>query len=834
MMSFPRKTAAPLRNGSTSTQPAQRLNADWLVSEPPELADAILGELSDAGLCALPYLFEFWALAHQLPPDGNWRTWAVMGGRGAGKTRAGSEWVRSMVEGRGARDPGRARSVALVGETQDQAREVMVFGPSGIIACSPPDRRPVWQATRRRLVWPNGAVAQTFSAHDPEGLRGPQFDAAWCDEIGCAAIDKGANQPNKFLDPKSSESSLPRYSSGERDDLMQMQYLRAMTSYYADAENNPVSEIYGGPMVDPARIHVWAWDARPYPFFPGNTALWSDGDNYRRGHWLNGRTVARSLGGLVTELAAEVGLGDVDVSKLYGLVRGYTVSDPGPIRAALQPLMLAYGFDAVERDGALRFRSRGGLVDGTLKTETLAEVNELDGALELTRAPEAELTGRLRLLFAEADGDFNARAEEAVLPDTESHAISQSELPLVLTRAEARRIAERWLAESRVARDSARFAIPPSQFGLGAGDVVSIETEAGPASFRIDRLERGEAQLVEAVRVDADLHTPAPDLDFAAPAQVFDAPQPVVPVFLDLPLLRGDEVPHAPHIAAYADDWPGSVAVLSSANGETYALDTLLTRPATVGVTENALSAAPAGVLDRSAPLRVRLLRGALSAVERDEMLNGANAAAIGSSGGDWEVFQFAQATLVAPETYELSMRLRGQAGTDGIMPESWPAGSQFVLLNGAAQQIGLAVSDRGLARRYRVGPAQLGYDHPAYVDEEHGFSGVGLRPYRPVHLRARPDGAGGTLLTWMRRTRQDGDSWLSHDVPLGEERELYILRVLRSGTVLREVETGAPAWTYSAAMRAADGGAGPLEFAVAQISAQYGAGPFERITFDD
>ncbi|WP_081508462.1 MULTISPECIES: DNA-packaging protein [Roseovarius] len=132
---------------------------------------------------ALPYLFEFWALPHQLPPSGDWRTWVIMGGRGAGKTRAGAEWVRSEVEGARPMDTGRCKRIALVGETIDQVREVMIFGESGILACSPPDRRPEWQATRKRLIWPNGAVAQAFSAHDPEGLRGPQFDGAWVDEL---------------------------------------------------------------------------------------------------------------------------------------------------------------------------------------------------------------------------------------------------------------------------------------------------------------------------------------------------------------------------------------------------------------------------------------------------------------------------------------------------------------------------------------------------------------------------------------------------------------------------------------------------------------------------
>lgn len=160
-----------------------RLGASWIISAPATAQKTFLTGLSEAESRALPYLFEFWAMPHQLPPEGDWRSWVILGGRGAGKTRAGAEWVRSQVEGARPLDPGRARRVALVGESIDQVRDVMVFGESGILACSPEDRRPVWEATRKRLVWPNGAVATLHSAHNCEGLRGPQFDAAWVDEL---------------------------------------------------------------------------------------------------------------------------------------------------------------------------------------------------------------------------------------------------------------------------------------------------------------------------------------------------------------------------------------------------------------------------------------------------------------------------------------------------------------------------------------------------------------------------------------------------------------------------------------------------------------------------
>ncbi|KQZ00189.1 ATP-binding protein [Pseudolabrys sp. Root1462] len=125
---------------------------------------------------------------HQEPPrvannGGPWTTWLMLGGRGAGKTRLGAEWVRAQAMGAPPYAEQRALNIALVGETAHDAREVMIEGPSGILRHCPRSERPSWTSTRRRLEWPNGAVATTFSAEDPEQLRGPQFDAAWCDEL---------------------------------------------------------------------------------------------------------------------------------------------------------------------------------------------------------------------------------------------------------------------------------------------------------------------------------------------------------------------------------------------------------------------------------------------------------------------------------------------------------------------------------------------------------------------------------------------------------------------------------------------------------------------------
>lgn len=132
--------------------------------------------------------WQLWARDDQLPPHStatgdDWRVWLILGGRGAGKTRAGAEWVRAKALAIPPLGEERAMRIALVGETLGDVRRVMVEGVSGLLAIHRDDERPQLEVSKSQLVWPNGTVAQMFSAEDPDSLRGPQFDAAWCDEL---------------------------------------------------------------------------------------------------------------------------------------------------------------------------------------------------------------------------------------------------------------------------------------------------------------------------------------------------------------------------------------------------------------------------------------------------------------------------------------------------------------------------------------------------------------------------------------------------------------------------------------------------------------------------
>lgn len=177
---------------------------------------AFLDALSDDALAAMPWIWSLWAApGHQLAPAGDWRVWVILGGRGAGKTRAGAEWLRGEVEGATPLAPGRARRVCLLGETIEQVRAVMVEGESGLLACSPPDRRPDFRPSLNRVVWPNGAEAMLASAANPEALRGPQFDCAWSDELAKWRQPRAAWEMLQFClrlgsDPRQIVTTTPR------------------------------------------------------------------------------------------------------------------------------------------------------------------------------------------------------------------------------------------------------------------------------------------------------------------------------------------------------------------------------------------------------------------------------------------------------------------------------------------------------------------------------------------------------------------------------------------------------------------------------------------------
>jgi len=692
----------------------------------------------------------------------------------------------------------------------------------------------VWRAKDMKGWWSNAHYDRPggVEAASPTAWV-PQSKPVWLTELGCAAVDKGTNEPNVFTDAKSSESAVPHFSRGTRDDFIQRRFIEAEMSFW-DANHadhpegvNPVSPVYGGRMVEASRIFFWTWDARPFPVFPERSDIWTDAVNWRFGHWLNGRMGAAPLPALIRAIVQEVGFEDFDADDLHGVVEGFVIDRIMSPRAAIEPLMLAGFFDAAEMEGRIVFRHFTGEPVARLSPAGLAVAEESAApGWRLTRGQETELPLSAKLTYIDGGADYRQAAVEARRLSGGSERVASTALPMVLSQAEAQTVADVWLQKTWVERERAELTLPPSLIALDPGDHVTLDLGAREAIYRLTGVTDAGAREASAVASEQSLFgaSAAPARETVpATAESYGAP---LAVFMDLPLVTGEETPHAPRIAVAADPWAG-VAVYRDA-GAGFELDLVVRTPATIGRTLTAFAAGPTSRWDEANLLTVALSSGTLSSADALAVLSGANRAALETPEGTWEAIQFRDAMLVAPDTYELRGLLRGQAGTEAAMRAPLEEGARFVLLDGAVAELRLAEEERGLARTWTAGPAPLPYDDPAYVSVTRAFEGVGLKPLSPVHCRAKREAKGAIHLTWIRRTRIGGDNWAGLDVPLGEEIEAYEVEIRDGETVKRTIAASVAEAVYGTAEQTADFGSADfsgLDVTVYQLSRAFGRG---------
>ncbi|HEX9906593.1 MAG TPA: glycoside hydrolase/phage tail family protein, partial [Propylenella sp.] len=656
----------------------------------------------------------------------------------------------------------------------------------------------------------------------------PESKPVWFTELGCPAIDKGANQPNVFFDPKSAESFFPYFSSGSRDDFQSRVYLDAYQRFFDPAHpdfvgSNPVSPVYGGRMVDPEHLHLWCWDARPFPHFPGLTEVWSDGENWERGHWLNGRFGAATLAGLLDAVMADHDFADHAIADVHGQIGGYLVNEVLSARATLEPLLRAFRIDAADAGDRVLFRGRRRPDDAALLPETLAERAE-EPATRRRRAQETELPTELVLRFIDAGQDYRLATAASRRLAGESRRVSTIDLSGVLELPEAERLTDALLHAIWAGREGLELGLPKSALAIDAGDLLSLSGGARPERLLVERIEDGEARILQLRRVDPRGPAPLRPPNRRPPRPVTSWGPPEVRI-IDFAPPDGAE-PHAPRLAMFADPWPGAVAVYRATEGGGFHAIARLTRRATIGSLVEPLGSGPPGIFDRGNAIEVELFGGALAGLPDIDVLAGGNAAAVRSASGAWEVLQFANAELVGPRRYRLTRLLRGQCGTEAAMTAD--AAADFVLLDRAIVPLPIKTDQLGLPLRYRFGPAQDDHAAPSFAELTVAAEGVGLRPFAPVHLRAARDAASGDIeLQWIRRTRFGGTGWAQSDVPLNEESEAYRLEVRDGPELLRSVDVGSPAFSYTIGDQAADFGAAAPAFTlrVAQLSATAGAG---------
>ncbi|CAD7027198.1 hypothetical protein REJC140_02472 [Pseudorhizobium endolithicum] len=621
----------------------------------------------------------------------------------------------------------------------------------------------------------------------------PGMKPVWFTELGCPAVDKGANQPNVFVDAKSAESAAPYFSTRSRADALQRRFLEAHHERWQAAPSKGV--------VDPGHVFVWTWDARPYPAFPADLSAWSDGGNWRAGHWLNGRLGATTLADAMAAILQDHGVEDFDVSEVSGDLTGYVQAEVTSARALLQPLLEVFRVDVVEDAGRLRFRSRGAAALPPRIVTVLAD-REDEPLWSETRGHDGDFAAEVVIGSYNPALDYEQASARSRRTRTGSQRVLAHDLPAVLAEETALAAAEAAVRDQWISRRTLSFGLSPADVALQPGDPVRLVEVEG--DFIVERVEEGEIRRVQA-RQHAAQPPAAPVEDGGTPGGGGTASAAFSPVLhlMDLPRFTGGAAESFARAAAFGRPWR-RILLSASTTTEGYALRTGLDRPARIGRLAAALAPGVSGRFDRRSVLECDLFFGGLASASRTAVLAGENRLAVRSANGAWEIIGFCDAAEIGPGRWRLWTLARGLAGTEDAMATGSATAAAVVVLDQAVVPLGLSLEERGRELNWMAEAAASAGGRIGPI----AFAG-GKRaetPLAPVHLRAAR-GADGIRLSWVRRGRINADDWEAAEIPLDEPEEAYRLEILDGSVVKRLIDVTGPSALYAPAEEIADFG---------------------------
>ncbi|GAB5457396.1 MAG: glycoside hydrolase/phage tail family protein [Henriciella sp.] len=573
-------------------------------------------------------------------------------------------------------------------------------------------------------------------------------------EIGYPAIDRGGNSPNLFYDPKSDESAFPPYSSGARDDLFQRRALAAAHDFWGNQSS-----------VDD--ILVWAWDARPWPHFPSRNDVWSDGDNWSYGHWLNGRSGLIELAEVVADLFEGDSAITVNTESLEGFVEGYAFDGVTSLRSSLSPLQAAYGLVCQENVAGLHFLHEG---HGGLKL--MSPDSFLLDSLTATQSLLDKLPGRLIMTYIDGGGDYQPTVTEARSQLGDRNYSIQINMPLVLARRHAEEIASALLKQSEVSMNL-EVATGPAALDLEPGDRIDV---GDGVSWQIGDISdyglRRDFQLRPEKNVSG-LSRSVRTLDPTSSVTVPAIPELVI---IDGPPLTVPGTP-APWLAVSGDPWAASARIYAGPDDTALTERAIASTPSSIGQLLSPMSAGPLGRWDEASFLDVELVGGDLSSLSEIAVLSGANRLLIETVSG-WELLSFREAELIGADQWRLSGLLRGLNGSESSEAVT---GAVVVLVDENLVQAKFFESEVGLSLKWSVNED---------TSREFVYSNTSGLPWSVGHLQASEE-AGGWNVSWVRRGADISDSWA---LPETDNTGIFMCHVLLAGELITTTEVSEPA----------------------------------------
>lgn len=681
-----------------------------------------------------------------------------------------------------------------------------------------------------RWLWENNLYEKTAGVQDPVPVKYGMTVPIVFAEYGCPSLDRGTNEPNVFFDGVSSESALPKYSTGAYDPLIQQRYFSAWLAW---RNKQPVG------MLAPRDMWAWNADARPVKWWRRMPGVWADNTIVLPSHNLNGKMALPSVASIVRKECLRAGLveSDIDLTLLYGpdaFVPGLQISSEYSAREIISQLRRVAAFDVGHMGGKLRFVMRRHLARTAVSVPWSDVLLSDSGAemLEERREPSSSIASQAVLVFADRDKDYSnteARAYRYGGPSRTQDRIDSMATSLVLEAEQAKRAVDVMLHEQDTARTRlSRLMLPPSYL-----------TKVGPGSairmYGVDGEDLGLYLVVKndadvAIDIEAERIEPRTYIGFGATIAGFGFRASVLPGgstqslfpgpgtldLLALPAVTVEDPSIGSPRVAYRANGAPAVVLTRSIQGAPSVVQTVAQQDLFGEVMQTFVGPRAPFSWDDVTELYVQMYDDkTLTSYEKDFVLTESeNALAIQHDDRHWEVIQFAEAQPLGGSTYRLRGLVHGALGTDWLTRRGTAvtAGNRVVKLSRALMTtpIELPYTVTSALQSYRYGlPNRDFSDDSAFKDlGPVSFEPIGLMPYPPALQPLTRLPGGDISIKWARRSRWDANYW---DVDVADQELVAFdlqIETLDGSTVLRSINglTGND-WVYSAADQIADFG---------------------------
>lgn len=624
----------------------------------------------------------------------------------------------------------------------------------------------------------------------------PQLKPIVLTEFGIPAVNLGANQPNVFPDPKSSESAYPFGSNTQRDDLIQRNAINALLTFWQGeiGANNPISPYTNQPMLNPEDIYIWCFDARPYPYFPNLDDVWGDGANWQTGHWLNGRIGGGDLASIIKMMLEDYGIDEIGSLALYGDVKGYVIDRPMNFRAAIQPLSQAFRFDVQERAGLFIFSHSQNRDIIQISKDHLIDIESEDQE-SWTSANRREFPHKIYLKTLDYENQYQVVSHVAAMGEGQYLSIAEANLPLVLTNYNARKITENWLSGLWAEKYSIRFSL--NHFGviLEVGDLIQLEDDPSKLVYCVQKITFGQYIQIKANSVErkALLETAQiKDKRENANNQIIDLktiPKPDL-TLLELPTLTASQSETGIMSAIFLSPSPAQIPFYQLDAGDNMALISRFYDKAISGQIIKGTNRAVHSRIDYEVKLEVKLRYGQLNSISDLSFLNYGNQGAILHENGFWEIIQFQFAELIGDMHYALSHIIRGTRGTEYLSSYPITSDMRFILLDDRLIDVPLSQEDIYQTLYFGAAADGIWPGDDNFAHSSLNYSGLRGKDWQPVHFNAKIDENDDVIITFQARPALGIENWEIETIANSEGHQVYVIEIYDAAeNLLRTLE---------------------------------------------